>query len=204
MKKIALLLLITLPALSQDQPLVMRSNTEGLSIGIHLNSLGWSSDFFTVLDEEESSGFGAGIELGYGITQRFELIGRFDFSSLALQNDWEYFTFTNTELLARFNPGSTTKKLRPYVELGAGSQAIAVSPIFLNGDIVDYEVSGISFNYGAGLNYYLNRNLLVTLNLAGATGSMSSFLINNSPINEQPDVSNLRLKAGIRFYFKDL
>lgn len=205
MKKIMLFLLIACSTFAQKQPLEMKSNTEGFSLGINLHSLSWSSDFFTVLDEEESAGVGIGVELGYGITQRFEVIGRYDFSTLALQNEWDYFNKGNMELMARFNPGSTTKKLRPYVELGLGNQSVAVSPIFFQNQLFEYRFSGWGFAYGAGLNYFLHRNFLITANLAGSTGTMSNFTANGVGLaDENVDVSNFRIRIGGRFYLKDL
>ncbi|SOE20248.1 Outer membrane protein beta-barrel domain-containing protein [Spirosomataceae bacterium TFI 002] len=205
MKKILIILLTSNFTFAQEGPLEMKSNTEGFSVGVNFNSLGWSSDYFTLLDDQESNGVGVGVELGYGITQRFEVIGRFDFSTLALENEWDYFTMGNAELMARFNPGATTKKFRPYVELGVGNQGVSVSPIFFNNQQVEYAFSGIGFAYGAGLNFFLNRNLLITANLAGSTGNMSSFTINGvGGIEDVPDVSNFRIRIGGRFYFKDL
>lgn len=204
MRKTIIFIFVSFASFAQVQPLEMKSNTEGFSVGVQLNTLGWSSKYFTVLDEEEPSGYGVGIELGYGITQRFELIGRFDFSTLAIQNDWDYFTFNNAELLARFNPGSTTKRFRPYVEIGAASANIGVSPILFNNNLVAYNMSGFAIAYGGGFNYFLNRNLLITLNAAGSSGSISDFTVDGTFIEDKPDVSNFRVRLGARFYFKDL
>lgn len=204
MKKILLLLLISVTAFAQNQPLEMKSNTEGLSIGISGNLLNWSSDYFTRLDDDEPTGIGIGAEVGYGFTQRLEAIVRLDYSTLALNDEWDNFSMVNFDLMARFNLGSTTKKFRPYLELGVGNQSMNISPIFFDNQAVEYNMNGWGFAYGAGVNYFLNRNFLLTLNASGITGDMSSFTANGDSIGDIPDVSNFRIRAGARFYFKDL
>ena len=205
MKKTIFLMLVSITAFAQTQPLEMKSNTEGFSIGISGNSLGWSSDYFTRLDDEEPSGFGLGGEIGYGFTQRLELIARLDYSTLALNQEWDYFSMTNFDIMARFNLGSTTKRFRPYAELGVGNQSMSISPILLNNQLVTYDLSGVGFAYGAGLNFFLSRNFLLTLNASGTTGNMSNFTVDGEGgVGDVPDVSNFRVRLGARFYFKDL
>lgn len=205
MRKILFLLILPLLGYSQSEALEMKSNTEGFSLGLTGNTLGWSSTFFTVLDDLEPSGYGLGLEAGYGFTQRLELIARFDYSSLAIENSWDYFDFSNLDLMARFNMGSTTRKFRPYFELGAGRQAMNVSPLLLNNEVVSYELSGVGIAYGAGLNFFITRHLLATLNASGTLGKMQKFTVNESePILEVADVNNFRIRLGMRFYFKDL
>lgn len=202
MKKFLILVLFPAMVFAQNEPIEMRSNAEGFSVGISVHSLGWSSDYFTVLDDLEPGGIGLGLELGYGFTQRLELIGRVDASSLARNETWDQFTYVNTDLMARFNLGSTTGRFRPYVEVGVGNQSVAVSPVFFDNQEVIYKFSGIGFAYGGGINFFLNRNLLLTLNASGTSGKAQNFTADDSTITDVPDLSNFRIRLGTRFYFK--
>ena len=205
MRKILIFFILPILGFGQSQALEMKSNTEGFSLGLTGNTLGWSSEFFTVLDDSEPTGYGLGLEAGYGFTQRLEFIARFDYSSLTIENTWDYFDFTNLDLVARFNLGSTTRRFRPYFEVGAGRQAMDISPLLLNNEVVSYELSGVGIAYGAGLNFFITRHLLATLNASGTSGKMQKFTINETePIDDVADMNNFRIRLGMRFYFKDL
>jgi opacity protein-like surface antigen len=183
----------------------MRSTTEGLSASLSGNFMGWSSKYFSALDQLEPNGLGWGFQLGYGINQNLEIIGRYDRSSLTQKFDWDYFNYSNTALVFRCNFGSTIKRFRPFLEVGGTHANLSVSPLELDNEIVDFELKGFGLSYAGGLNFFLTRNLSIELSALGTYGKFNTFLINGEQSDEKGiDSSNYRFKVGVRFSFKDL
>jgi hypothetical protein len=206
MKKIIVLIFISIQTFGQEAK-QMRSSTEGFSFSVHGNYLGWASSFFSVLDQEEPNGRGFGLQAGFGINEHIELIGRYDRSNLAInfKDDWDYFKYNNTGLALRFNFGSTTRRFRPFLELGGSQSAFSVSPLLLNNQLVDYDLKGIGLSYSGGFNIFFTRNLSLELGALGVSGKFNKFLINGEEEDAAGvDASNFRIKAGIRFSFNNL
>ncbi len=205
MKKIFLLFFISITAFSQKDAKMMRSSTQGFSVSVNANYMGWASDFFQVLDQEEPNGAGIGLQVGFGINEHLELIARFDKSSLSQNFDWDYFNYNNTGLAVRFNFGSTTKRFRPFLELGGTQSKFAVSPLSLNNQLVDYDLKGLGLSYSGGFNLFITRNISLELSALGSSGGFNKFLINGiEESTEGIDASNFRIKAGVRFSFSNL
>ncbi len=204
MKHLALfisLILLGSGAYAQD----IRSNTEGFSISGNLSYLHWSSTDLNQLDEQEPNGVGAGLRVGYGFNQRFEIFLGLDGHSFALNtpNEWTSYNMGSFSGGLRVNLAGTLQRLRPFVEVGYVSQGFTIDPIVLNnGDPTLYELrmKGSGLMASAGINLFLTRNLTLNAALGASLGKMKSFLLNDVGLTDRPDVRTVRASVGVSYF----
>ncbi|MEZ4900906.1 MAG: outer membrane beta-barrel protein [Spirosomataceae bacterium] len=191
------LLLASSLTLAQD----IRSNTEGINISVGGGVGNWSSSYFQNLDEAEPLGVGAGVRIGYGFNQRFELFARYDYHHFILKNEWDTYQITNVGAGLRVNFGGTLQRTRPYLEVGYSSVGLLIDPVLFNGNLFEYRLKGPALALGGGVNYFATPRLAIQAAANGTFGKFNSFQISGTGIEDRPDVRTLKFSLGISFYF---
>lgn len=158
-----------------DQP-----DTRGLSVGVHLNRTAVNFQF----DSDDVLGAGGGVTVGYGLTNRLSAFAR---ANMGYQS-------TQVDLGARYRFGSPTGVLRPYVEAG-------ITRVGASRDASGFEaresVWGTGATVGAGVEYFVSRNLAVDAGVVHTRGRFSegAILDGGSGVSEK-FISN-RLQLGV-------
>jgi hypothetical protein len=179
----------------------VQSNTEGFSVTVLPSYARWSSSFFNRLDELEPTGLGAGVRLGYGFNQRFELFAHYDSHSFNFNEDWDQYSFGTLGAGAKVNFGGTLQALRPFLEVGVVNQRLLITPVELNGDLVEFLMRGLSVQGNGGVQYFLSPQLAVRANVGFTVGKFSSFQIDRVGTEDRPDVKTFRVGVGVSYFF---
>ncbi|MFN8355047.1 MAG: outer membrane beta-barrel protein [Spirosomataceae bacterium] len=195
-------LLIVQVSFAQKKAVKMRSSTEGFNIGLTGNTLGWSSDYFSVLDENAGSGYGIGLRAGYGITQLYEVFVQYDKSFMDVQKiDAQSFNYQHIDAGLRFNFGSTTRPFRPFVEAGYSARQMSLNKVFLAvNNYGNLDVKGGGLYLGGGFNYFVALPVALTLKGSLNPGGKGDVYVNNTSIGDKADLSTFRISAGIVLY----
>lgn len=191
---------ISLSSFAQDA-LTLRSNTEGFHIGLSGGYKHWISSYFNQLDELEPTGIGGGLNLGFGLNQHIELFATLDYHTFSFQNDWDAYGMTIAGVGTRYNFGGTLQKVRPYAELAYNYQYLVVSPVQLNGQLFKYELSGGALSLGGGINFFVSPRFAINLKGGANLGKFNSFLLNESGIEDRPDVKTFQFGLGLNYFF---
>ncbi|HEV7347851.1 outer membrane beta-barrel protein [Telluribacter sp.] len=180
----------------------IRSNTEGISLSGTANYCHWSSSFFDQLDELEPNGLGAGLRVGYGFNQRFEVFLSYEGFSFRhnLPEEWDVYRMNSLGAGLRMNLGGTLQRLRPFVEVGYSSHNLLINPVFLNGNSFEFRMKGPAIMASGGLRYFLSENLALNASVGGSYGKISSFLGNGSGFEDRPDIRTVRANVGVSFF----
>lgn len=194
-----------LPTLSNAQTIRQRSSTEGFSFGIQAHALGWSSEYFQYLDQNAGSGYGLGVRLGYGFTQRLEGFAQYDYTIMGINNvDAEAFHFSHLTGGVRFNFSATTHTLRPFAEVGYTYRVGEITQV-INGNRYDNILfKGGAAHIGGGLNYALSLPLMLTLNGSFQAGSKSKIDVNRLDTGDKADIGTFRISIGVLLNISEL
>ena len=184
---------------AQKKAVKMRSSAEGFNIGLQGNTIGWSSDYFTTLDENAGSGYGVGLRAGYGITQLYEVFVQFDKSFMNTDKiDAQSFDYQHIDAGLRFNFGSTTRPLRPFVEAGYSSRQMALTKVFFSvNNYGSLDVKGGSLYLGGGLNYFVSLPVAISLKGSLNPGGKGYVFLNGINSGEKADLTTFRISAGV-------
>ncbi|MBO0929418.1 outer membrane beta-barrel protein [Fibrella aquatilis] len=196
---LCLLSILTRPTLAQNT-LSVRSDTEGLQLTAFGGLSNWSSDYFSNLDEAEPLGWGGGLQAGYGFTQRISVYLRYEGYSFKQKLEWDTYRMRNFGLGVRWHFSGTTQPLRPYLEAGYSSMSLLIEPVYFNGQLYPYSLTGGAFTGGAGLQGFITPRFSLSLGLTGAFGSFGTFQINNQSTNEKPDVTQIKVGLGLNYF----
>ncbi|GAB4033567.1 porin family protein [Spirosoma gilvum] len=190
----------------QAQTIRQQSTTEGLSLSLQGHYMGWSSDYFQFLDENSGSGPGIGERIGYGLNQRYELFGQYDFTSLNPDKiAGKSFHFSHLTGGVRFNFSATTRALRPYAELGYVYQTGKADQVLNgNGGRDNLIFKGGALHVGAGLQYFVALPVAITLNGSFQTLGKYPVSVNGFDLNQKADVTSFRISAGVAVYLSEL
>ncbi len=197
---VLMLSMISLSSYGQDA-LTLRSNTEGLHIGLGGGYKHWISSYFNRLDELEPTGLGGGLNLGYGLNQHIELFATIDYHTFKFKNEWDDYGLTIAGVGARYNFGGTLQKVRPYAELAYNYQYMVINPVNLNGQLFEYKMSGGAFSVGGGVNFFVSPKFAINLKAGANVGKFSSFLLNDDGIEDRPDVKTFQFGVGVSYFF---
>ncbi|WP_020600756.1 outer membrane beta-barrel protein [Spirosoma panaciterrae] len=188
------------------QTIRQRSTTEGLSLGLQGHYMGWSSDYFQFLDENAGSGPGIGGRVGYGLNQRYEVFGQYDYTSLNSDKiAGKSFHFSHLTGGVRFNFSATTRALRPYAELGYVYQTGKADQVLnVSGGRDNLIFKGGALHVGAGLQYFVALPVAITLNGSFQTLGKYPVSLNGFDLNQKADVTSFRISAGVAVYLSEL
>ena len=197
------LLIINLLAIASfaQSTLTLRSNTEGFHIGLNGSYKHWTSSFFNKLDETEPMGLGGGINIGYGINQHFELLASYDAHTFKFKNEWDDYTISAVGIGVRYNFGGTLQAIRPFAEVAYNYQNLYISPVSLNGELIEYELKGGAIAFGAGINFFVTPKFAIQARGGANLGKFSTFLVDGEGIEDRPDIKTFQFGIGINYYF---
>jgi opacity protein-like surface antigen len=178
---IACVALSAVPAAAQTGSVADQPDTRGLSIGVHLNRTAVN---FQYQSSGDVLGAGGGVTVGYGLTNRLSAFAR---GNMGYQS-------TQVDLGARYRFGSPTGVLRPYVEA-------AVTRVGASRGGSGFEAResawGTGATIGAGVEYFVSRNLAIDAGVVHTRGRFSegTILDGGSGVSEK-FISN-RLQLGV-------
>lgn len=159
------------PARAQTAPDADRTDTRGLSVGVHLNR---TTVNFQAQSSADVLGAGGGVTVGYGLTNGLSVFGRANTGYQSSQVD----------LGVRYRPGSLAGVLRPYVEgavtyLGASREASGIH--------AGEPSWGSGVSLGAGVEYFVNRHVALDAGAVHTRGRFneSTFLDNGRHVTEK-------------------
>lgn len=168
------------PAAAQAGSAAEPLDTRGLSVGVHLNRTAVNFQF----DSDDVLGAGGGVTVGYGLTNRLSAFARANTGYQSAQVD----------LGARYRLGSLNAVLRPYVEgaatrIGASREA--------SGFNERESVWGTGATIGAGVEYFVSRNLAIDAGVVHTRGRFTegTILKGGSGVSEK-FISN-RIQLGV-------
>ena len=185
---------LTPPAAAQE------STTRGLNLGFHL-----ASSALKLEDgDDESTGGGAGIVVGYGLNRTvmllFQLDGiLFDVEDADVEGEW---TMGHADLGVRFHFASTLRKWVPYLQVAATGRAVTVNDAQVGND-TDAEVtfSGGGLSGGGGLMVYLKETLALDLQLMLTGGQFTDVKVDNVTVSGlEIDATSSRLSLGLSWW----
>jgi opacity protein-like surface antigen len=179
----------------------IQSNTEGLNVHLYGSLVRWSSTFFDQLDESDPNGIGAGIRLGYGFNQRFEVFAQYEAQTLKLKSDWKVNRMTTLVAGVRANFGGTLQKVRPFIEAGYALTNLKIDPVSLNGRLYEFKLQGPGVWAGGGVHYFVTPQLSINARVGGTFGKFNSFLASGQGFEDRPDVNTFRASVGIIYFF---
>lgn len=204
MKKLCFILLLLATTIAQGQ-VRQRSALKGFNAAAQFHTLGWTSKYFQVLDENASSGLGGGLRLGYGITELIEPYFGFDFTSMDKDNiDAETFSMTHLDLGVRFNFAGTVHRFRPFVEGGYSFLKAKLNNVANNGQYVNLEITGGKPHVGGGISFFPTTAISIFAKGIFTVGKKSSATIDGVDIIDKPDVTTFRVSLGVNFNFSEL
>lgn len=185
-----------------QEALQLRSNTEGIRVGLEVGFKHWASSYFVQLDESDPNGIGIGISGGYGFNQNWELLGSFEYHDFGLKNDWESYGMSALGAGVRYTMGGTLQALRPFAQLGYKYHFLTIDPVYLDGYPYRYRLKGGLPEFGAGVHYFFQPNMALNLTGAAAFGKFGSFLLDDFGTPDRPDIKTFRLGIGFNYFIR--
>lgn len=186
---------------ASSAPAQQAFSTRGPSLGAHVNFSAIQSDEDG--GSEAERGIGAGVKLGFGVSDQITIFVRGDFASVSYaaevaELDADAYTLASIDLGGRYSFGAGPVPLRPYAELGLSGTAIQ-DKLNLDDDIYyDATYSGGGLLVGFGLEYFLNRNVALDAGLLLGKGRLTNFEIDGESFDgaEDLDYTTVRMNLG--------
>ena len=170
------------------------SSTKGFFIGAHLN--GSSVTIDEPEFEDDASGGGLGIQLGYGLTPRIALF--IDGTAAQLEDE---VGFGHFDLGVRYSFTGPTRRWVPSIEAAFTSRALMKDDAELEGEIVDLEVLGSGFTIGFGIQYYTAPSWAIGAGVKFTGGEFTDIKVDNVTIEGfEIDASSTRFNIGVTWF----
>ncbi|HEY7770141.1 outer membrane beta-barrel protein, partial [Longimicrobium sp.] len=156
---------------------------------------------------EAERGIGAGVKLGFGVSDQVTIFVRGDFASVSYAKevaelDADPYTLASIDLAGRYSFGAGPVPLRPYAELGLSGTAIH-DKLNIEDDIYyDATYSGAGLLVGFGLEYFLNRNVALDAGLLLGKGRLTNFEIDGEPFDRTEDLDYTTVRMNLGFVFR--
>ena len=170
-----------------------RVNTRGLSIGAHMNG-----SSIKVEDADQESGGGLGLRVGYGFTPMFSAYIGSDVAKVSVPEslgDGD-FLLTHAELGMRANFVGA-RSWMPYLDLSIGQRMASAEVDDGAGNTSDHELSGMSFGFGGGVQWFFSPSFALDLGLKYTMGEFSEYKIDNVTLSGgELDAKSTRLNVG--------
>lgn len=151
---------LSTPAVAQQ------SNTAGLNLGLFLNGTAAQVED----SDENDTGGGLSLHLGYGFSQSFQLFARASASAIESEGfEDDQFALAHFDVGGRFSFGSTAIALRPYVQAAFSGRAAS----FDLGSEGQLDVRGSGLSAGGGLEYFVSPSLAIEGGLSFTFGEFN-------------------------------
>lgn len=170
------------------------SSTKGFFIGAHLT--GSSVTVEADGEDEEQSGGGAGLQLGYGFTPRLALF--IDGTGTVLEDD---VGFGHVDFGVRYSFTSPTRRWVPSIEVALTGRALTQEDADFGGGTGDVTLSGGGVTFGVGLQYYTAPKWAIGAALKVTGGDFDNYTVDNVTISGLDiDATSTRFNIGVTWY----
>lgn len=187
------------------------SNTQGFSVSAYgtFTNFKSTSYFLNEITEEDGTGYGVGVEIGYGITEALKVFAGYQVVNFNLDK-----TYTNNAVDAfeaglKYNFSGTLSKVRPYLSGSAAWNSLSIAFINFtdaNGNFIEsakLKSGGYSINAGIGLQYFISPDFSLDLGVGGKFGNFTENFVDGNPLtfDEDVDLRYLFGKIGLSYSF---
>ena len=180
---------------------VVASSTKGFFIGAHVNSTGLTSDD---LSDDNESGPGAGLQIGYGFTRRLALV--LDGTAARIDSQGDKFTLAHFDISIRYAFTSPTRRVVPYLSAGFSGRNLGFDDVTLDSEdpsspTGDLSLSGTGFTFGGGLQYYATPKIALGVGLKWTTGEFDTVKFDDVSVDGLGiDATSARINLGLTWY----
>lgn len=151
---------LSTPAVAQ------RSNTAGFNLGLSLNGTAAQVED----SDENDTGGGLSLHLGYGFSQSFQLFAQASAASIESEGfEDDQFALAHFDVGGRFSFGNTSTPIRPYVQAAFSGRAAS----FDLGADGTLDVRGSGLTAGGGLEYFVTPSLAIEGGLSFTFGEFN-------------------------------
>lgn len=187
-------LAMTMVASARAQPLdrSARSNTSGLSVGMHLNTAAIRSP-----ENVTDKGGGVGLRLSYGLNQTVAFFLAYDVATLSAR--LMDYGVIHTDVGLRLSLADGTSATVPYVE-GAFSGRAWNQAAYTN----ERAFIGNAATFGGGVQHFVNRNMALDAGLLFSHGAFTDATVNGVSVQDYRGdaIWSSRFNLGGRMYFR--
>jgi len=187
-------LAMTMVASARAQPLdrSARSNTSGLSVGMHLNTAAIRSP-----ESVTDKGGGVGLRLSYGLNQTVAFFLAYDVATLSAR--LMDYGVIHTDVGLRLSLADGTSATVPYVE-GAFSGRAWNQAAYTN----ERAFSGNAATFGGGVQHFVDRHIVLDAGLLFSHGAFTDATVNGVSVQDfrSDAIWSSRFNLGGRVYFR--
>ena len=187
------------------------SNTQGFSVSAYgtFTNFKSTSFWFANISELDDTGYGVGVEIGYGISETIKVFAGYQVSNFNLNDNWDNNGLDVFEAGIKYNFLGSLSKVRPYLSGSVSWNSVSISPASYIDDSgnsindVKLKSAGYSFNAGIGLQYFVSPDFSIDLGVGGKFGNFSENFVDGNPItfDEGVDLRYLFGKIGLTYSF---
>ena len=173
------------------------SSTKGFFLGAHL---GGSAITVDELSDEQESGSGAGLQIGYGFTRQLALV--VEGTGAALDTDGGTLGLGHFDIGLRYAFTSPTRRFVPFVDVAFSGRALGQDDADLgDGTTGDITISGAGLSFGGGAQYYFAPRWAVGAGVKWTAGEFSQVKVDNVSVDGlEIDATSARVNLGITWY----
>ena len=172
------------------------SSTRGFFIGAHLNGSAIAIED-AEFGEDEQSGGGAGLQLGYGFTERLALF--IEGTAAGLEDE---VVLAHADFGIRYSFTGPTRRWVPSVEAALTGRGLARDDADLEGGGTgDVSLTGGGFTLGVGLQYYTAPNWAIGIAAKWTGGEFTTFEVDNVSVDGfEIDATSTLFNIGLTWY----
>jgi len=187
-------LAMTMVASARAQPLdrSARSNTSGLSVGMHLNTAAIRSP-----ENVTNKGGGVGLRLSYGLNQTVAFFLAYDVATLSAR--LMDYGVIHADVGLRLSLANGTSATVPYVE-GAFSGRAWNQAAYTN----ERAFTGNAATFGGGIQHFVDRHIAIDAGLLFSHGTFTDATVHGVSVPDYRGdaIWSSRFNLGGRMYFR--
>lgn len=185
------------PALAQGGT-VGQSTTSGFWIGGGLEGASILAN--DALNSATDSGGGLGLEVGYGLNQRWSLYAALAGASMSASDFSGNYSLGHFDLGTRIHFAQERSRVRPFLHVGLSGRAVSQDYI-VGSRSYRIEASGAGLSFGGGLNAHFNKALAFSAGLTWAVGNFSTYKVNRVEVfGESLGATSARAHLGLVYF----
>lgn len=184
------------PLRAQGAPV---SRTKGFFLGAHLNGSAVESTDPGV-DDETESGLGAGLQVGFGFSNRVALFA--DVTAAALEGRGEI-SLVHGDLGIRYSFAGVSRFV-PFLEAAVTGRLRAEDDVPLeNGARGDRSLSGAALTLGGGAQWFATRHVAFGGSVKWTAGEFTTLTVNDLSVDGlDVDATSTRINVGMIWHPK--
>jgi hypothetical protein len=188
-------------ALAPVSARAQKSNTQGFMANLHLSGASITPPKVEGEDNETGSGGGAGVRLGWGFSPNFTIYADLDAAKVTFDKTDGDFALAHIDFAVSYNFLSSSRKLRPYVEVGYSVIALGATLKNPGSPDADYVQGGGGWVAGGGINYFFSRSAALNLGLDIGSAKFEDAEIDKTKIADTGgNATTARINLGLTWY----